>query len=118
VEGIEALESFGRALDLSLDDGEPVDADLEQRAADLTQRLQLDPTDDTIADELIDVLTTLGRGHELLALLLARLEDAPDERKPALRERTHAALVDLAARADEAGRPDEAALFRMTAEAL
>jgi tetratricopeptide (TPR) repeat protein len=118
VEGIDELESFGRALDLSLDDEPAADADLEQRAAELTQRLQLDPSDDAVADALIEVLTALGRGHELLAVLLARLEDAPEERKPALRERTHAALMDLAARVEEAGRADEAALFRMTAEAL
>lgn len=118
VEGIDELESFGRALDLSFDDEPAADADLEQRAAELTQRLQLDPSDDAVADALVEVLTALGRGHELLALLLARLEDAPEERKPALRERTYAALVDLAARVEEAGRSDEAALFRMTADSL
>ncbi len=113
-----ALASFGDALDLSFSDEEPTDAGLEERAAQLTQRLQLDPADDRVADELIDVLTALNRGHELLAVLLARLEDASDDRKPALRERTREALLDLAARGEAAGRHDEAGLFRMTADAL
>jgi len=114
-----ALEGLGQALDLSFDDDAPAgDADLEQRAADLSQRLQLDPSDDRVADELIDVLTALDRGHELLAVLLARLEDASDERRPLLRERTRAALMNLADRVDAAGRADEAGLFRMTADNL
>jgi hypothetical protein len=83
-----------------------------------SQRLQLDPSDDRVADELIDVLTALDRGHELLAVLLARLEDASDERRPLLRERTRAALMNLADRVDAAGRADEAGLFRMTADNL
>lgn len=113
-----ALASFGDALDLSLADDDGADAGLEERAAQLTQRLQLDPTDDAVADELIDVLTKLNRGHELLAVLLARLEDASEARKPALRERTREALLTLAARADADGRHDEAGLFRMSADAL
>ena len=94
------------------------DAGLEQRAAELIQRLQLDPTDDAVADELTEALTTLGRGHELLALLLARLEDASESRRPMLRERTRAVLVDLADRVESEGKPDEASLFRMAADYL
>ena len=115
----DALETFGRALDLSFEDDTPAgDADLEQRAVDLSQRLQLDPTDDAVADQLIEVLTALNRGHELLAVLLARLEDATDERRDALRERTREVLVNLAERVESAGRADEAGLFRMAADNL
>jgi tetratricopeptide (TPR) repeat protein len=118
LEETQALEGLGNALDLSFGDDEPTDAGLEERAAQLTQRLQLDPTDDRVADELIDVLASLNRGHELLAVLMSRLEDADDARKPALRERTYAVFLDLAARAEAAGRQDEASLFRMSADAL
>ena len=115
----DALETFGRALDLSFEDDTPAgDADLEQRAVDLSQRLQLDPTDDAVADQLIEVLTALNRGHELLAVLLARLEDATDERRDALRERTREVLVNLAERVESAGHADEAGLFRMAADNL
>ncbi len=117
-EDAESLAGLGHALDISFEDENVADPNLEERAAHLTQRLQLDPTDDAVADELIDVLTALDRGHELLAVLLARLEDASEDRKPHLRTRTQEALITLAARAESDGRHDEAGLFRMTADAL
>ena len=119
VSASDPLEGIGQALDMSFEDPSTGnDAGLEQRAAELIQRLQLDPTDDAVADELTEALTTLGRGHELLALLLARLEDASESRRPMLRERTRVVLVDLADRVESEGKPDEASLFRMAADYL
>jgi hypothetical protein len=60
----------------------------------------------------------LGRGHELLALLSAGLDDASVERRAALVPRARAALERLALQAEAAGRAAEAALYRDAAVAL
>jgi tetratricopeptide (TPR) repeat protein len=104
------------ALDLSLPaDPEP---DVAARIEDLTRRLQADARDDAVADELAALLEQAGRGHELLALLSARLEDATPERRKELAPRARATLERLAAEADAAGRRDEAALYRGAIDAL
>jgi hypothetical protein len=64
------------------------------------------------------LLEQLGRGHELLALVTARLEDATPERRPRLAPKARAVLERLAAEADAKGRSEEAALYRSAAEAL
>jgi tetratricopeptide (TPR) repeat protein len=85
---------------------------------ELTRRLQADPRDDAAADELAIRLEALGRGHELLALLSARLEDAPPERRAELAGRTRVAFQRLAREAEAAGRSEEAALYRTAIAAL
>jgi len=100
------------ALDLAIAPEPEEDAETAARVEDLTRRLQGNPQDDAVADELAQVLQSLGRGHELLALLLARLEDATPERRAELAPRARAALLDMAARAEAAGRGEEAALYR------
>lgn len=98
---------------------DPLDeAEAEARVATLTQTLQVDPTRDDVVDELVTLLTRLGRGHELFALLSARLEDAPPDRRAALVPRQREILTTLAEDAERDGRADEAALFRMALEAL
>ena len=97
-------------LDLSLP--AEIDAELAGRIDDLTRRLQGDPTDDAVADELATLLEQAGRGHELLALLSARIEDATPERRIVLAPRAKAALERLASDAEAAGRHEEAALYR------
>jgi hypothetical protein len=99
-------------LDLSLEPEPEPDAGTSARVEDLTRRLQGNPGDDAVADELIGLLETLGRGHELLALLSARLEDATPERRAELAPRARVALESVAARAAAAGRQEEASLFR------
>jgi hypothetical protein len=89
----------------------------EARVEALTRALQGDPTNDAIADELTTRLTRLGRTMELFALLSARLEDAPPERRHELLPHHRAVLERLEAEAREAGRNDEADLFRMAREA-
>jgi len=107
-------------LDLGLDvePSDATDADSERRIEDLTRRLQADPSDDGVADELAAQLESLGRGHELLALLSARLDDASPARAAVLAPRALAALQRVADGADREGRADEAALYRQVAESL
>ncbi len=85
---------------------------LAARAEELTRRVQADPSNEAASDELASLLETLGRGHELLALMLARLEDSPRERRAALVPRVREVLARLAAASESAGRSDEAALYR------
>jgi hypothetical protein len=103
-------------LDLSLP--AEVDAELAGRIDDLTRRLQGNPADDAVADELASLLEQAGRGHELLALLSARLEDATPERRIVLAPMAKGALERLASEAEAAGRHEEAALYRGAIEAL
>lgn len=93
------------------------DGDLEARVELLTQRLQGDPSNEAVVDELVDGLTKLGRGMELLALLSARIEDATPERREAFLPRHRAVLVRLEEEARAAGRDGEADLFKMAREA-
>lgn len=105
-----------RAFDLDLAPseaaGEGGDAEDNVRVEELTRLLQLDPNQDAIVDELALRLTRLGRTHELLALLSARLEEAPPERRAALIPQQRAVLERLEADARAAGRDLEASFFR------
>ena len=94
------------------------DAANAMRVEELTRRLQANPNDDRAAEELIGLLEMLGRGHELLALVSARMEDASPEQRVALAPRARAALARLAIEAEGAGRPEEASMYRQAAEAL
>ena len=89
----------------------------EVRVEALTRTLQGDPTNDAVVDELTTLLTRLGRSMELLALLSARLEDAPAERREELLPRHRAVLERLEQEARAAGRDGEADLFRMARDA-
>jgi tetratricopeptide (TPR) repeat protein len=100
------------ALDLSIAPEPEEDARDAARVEELTRRLQGKPEDDALADELIGLLQSMGRGHELLALLLARLEDATPERRSELTPRARQALGEMATRAESAGRHEEASLYR------
>ena len=91
---------------------------LDARVERLTEMLRGDPTRDEVVDELVELLTRLGRGLELLALLSARLEDAPPERRDALVVHQRAVLARLEVDARAAGRNEEASLFAMSAEML
>jgi tetratricopeptide (TPR) repeat protein len=109
------------SFDLVLDSGLPgTDEDVRAnaRVEELTRQLQGDPRNDAAADELASLLQALGRGHELLALLSARLEDATPERRIELLPRALAALERLAADAESAGRLEESALYRSAMETL
>jgi len=93
-------------------------AEREARVDELTRRMQLDPTDDAVADELTAHLLDLGRSHELLALLSAQIEDAPAERRAALVPKRVAVLERLEADARARGDAAEADLFAALRDAL
>jgi hypothetical protein len=88
------------------------------RVEDLTRRFQANPDDQAVATELSSLLESLGRSHELLALLSARLDDAAPDERTALVPRVRAALERLAAGAEAAGRTGEASLYRSALDAL
>ncbi|MFO0665825.1 MAG: tetratricopeptide repeat protein [Polyangiaceae bacterium] len=90
----------------------------EQRVEVLKRQLEGSPDDDAIVDELSDLLTKLGRGMELLAVLSARLEDAAPERRKELLPKQRAVLERLEREATEKGHASEAELYRMAREAL
>lgn len=88
-------------------------ANASARVEDLTQRLRADPSEDVIADELAFLLERLGRSHELVALLFARLEDASAEKRARLLPRIRETLERVAEDAEVGGRLEEASLFRV-----
>lgn len=93
------------------------EGDAEQRVETLTRALQADPSNDAIIDELVALLTRLERSMDLLALLSARLEDAPPDRREQLLPKHREVLALLEREAREAGRDGEADLFKMAREA-
>ncbi|HXX68268.1 MAG TPA: hypothetical protein VEK07_13850 [Polyangiaceae bacterium] len=106
---LDELDSAGSA------DAGALDIQRAARVEDLSRRLQANPADEAVADELAILLEQVGRGHELLALLIARLDDASAERRVALLPRVRTTLERLATAAQANGRADEAALYRDTA---
>jgi len=113
-------ERLPPAFDLiGADDDAPSadDALAEARLESLTRTLQGDPDNEAVVDELVTLLTRLGRRMELLALLSARLEDAPPDRREALLPKHREVLATLEAEARAAGRDGEADLFKMAHEA-
>jgi hypothetical protein len=89
---------------------EPARSD-EERVDELTRRLQANARDDDAADELAALLEKLERGHELVALLSARLEDATQDGRARLAPRARAALERMASAATAAGRQTDATLY-------
>ncbi len=99
----------GRELDEALAHG---------RVEELTRKLHADPSNDEVVDELSSCLLQLGRTHELFALLQARLDEAPPDRRAALLPKQREVLVWLEEDARSAGRAEEAALYREAQEML
>lgn len=93
------------------------DAEAAMRVEALTRTLQGDPSNDAVVDELVVLLTRLGRSMDLLALLSARLEDAPEGRRELLLPRHRTVLETLEREARSAGRDAEADLFKMARDA-
>ncbi len=88
------------------------DPESARRVEELTRRLHANPADTVVFDELATLLEALGRSHETVALLTGRLEDASPEERAALAPRARSILLRMAAQAEAAGRPDDAALLR------
>jgi tetratricopeptide (TPR) repeat protein len=87
--------------------------DGEALAEKLFDRLRADPGDRDAASRLADVLERLGRDHELLALLSARLDEGSPPDRPALLVRRRSVLSRLMTAARAAGREDEAELYAL-----
>lgn len=92
--------------------------DDEARVEHLTRALQANPDDDAVVDELAHRLSRLGRSLELFALLSARLEDAPPDRRARLVPKQREVLARLAEDARAEGRDSEAELFESAKNAL
>lgn len=92
------------------------EATAEERVESLTRAVQADPANDAAVDELTMLLSRLGRSMELFALLSARLEEAPPERRDVLLPKHREALETLERLAREDGRLEEAELFKMARE--
>jgi hypothetical protein len=99
--------AYTQADDDSVDD--------EIRAEELAERLRGNPADDACAEELIEVLDRLGRDHDMLALLSARIDEDVGDRA-ALVGRRRELLERMVRDAEVAGRQDEAALYRLMLE--
>lgn len=87
----------------------------ELRVEELSNKLRADPNNADISRELADILERLGRDLDLLALLSARVDEAPADERPewlAARQRT---LLRLAATARAEGRISEAELYESMA---
>ncbi len=94
------------------------EAEASARVDDLIAQLRARPEDDEVVEELARLLTALDRGFELLALLSARLEDAPPDVRERLLPRQRTVLARLAEDADRDGRSVEASVFRDALEML
>lgn len=94
------------------------DSEVSSRVEELTRRFQANPDDLEVANELSGLLESLGRSHELLALLIARLDDAAPDERATLVPRVRATLERLAVGAESAGRSGEASLYRSALDAL
>ena len=107
----EATGAAGSAESLAVDSAD------EQLISQLSDRLRADPTDTKTGRALAEVLERVGRDHELLALLSARMDDGPVALREELAPRRRAVLERLRERAAAAGKHDEAALYALMLEA-
>ena len=89
---------------------------LELRAEQLSERLRADPSDAGAVAELATLLELLGRDHELLALLSARIDEVSGDERGALIAQRRAVLGRLIGVAQEAGRDEEASLYQLMLE--
>lgn len=85
----------------------------EIRAEQLTEKLRANPDDDGVASELFGILSGLGRTHDLLALVSARVEETGGDARGVWEERRRGVLQRLADAARAEGREDEAELYQL-----
>lgn len=91
---------------------EPLSQADERRAIDLIARYRDRPEDHALVEELAGVLSRLGRSHELLALLAARLDESEARVRARLAPLHREVLARLEREARERGHDNEAQLFR------
>jgi hypothetical protein len=116
----ESARALVRSLGASISAPQPAppERNLDLDPETLLARFKANPDDDAVVDALIDVLSALGRDFELFALLSARYEEAPPDRRVAMRPKQRAVLERLAHAAEMNGRATEAALYLEAARAL
>ena len=101
------------------DSGASVASEETERLADqLSVKLQADPSNVPLAEQLMGLLEQLGRDHELLALLAGRIEDAAASQRPALEAHRRAVVERMLRAAEAAQRSEEAALYRQLLSSL
>jgi hypothetical protein len=89
-------------------------ADADERLVEaLTERVRANPSEFSLVLELADVLERLGRDHDLLALLSARIDEEDEPRRSRLVPRRCAVLERLQRAATVDGRHDEAQLYAL-----
>ena len=88
-------------------------ADDELKAEQLSDKLRGDPSDAAVVFALADVLERLGREHDLLALLSARIEEEGEPIRSQLVPRRRAALERLRVAALAEGRDGEVDLYEL-----
>lgn len=103
------------AMSVALAADEDAQVGDEQLVEQLSQKLRADPNDEAVAQQLAEVLERLGRDLDLLALVSARLDEAPVELHAAWRQRRSAVLKRLSETARAEGRIDEASLYESLA---
>ncbi|HZO11716.1 MAG TPA: hypothetical protein VFB62_00605 [Polyangiaceae bacterium] len=111
------VESSPHSITLDVDVGTVQAVRDELRAEELTTALRANPGNEGVALALSDVLERLGRDHELLALLSARVEETDGELRAQWLARRRTVLQRLVEAAIAAGRHDEANLYRSLLEA-
>jgi tetratricopeptide (TPR) repeat protein len=93
------------------------EVDLESAAEQLSNELRAHPNDQALAMRLANVLEQLGRDLDLLALLSARMEEGDEDARAEVEPHRRAVLRRLAKAARDEGRPSEAELYEMMADA-
>jgi cellulose synthase operon protein C len=112
-----SLAHVAHVASAELSTPEVAHADDEQLVEQLSQKLRADPNSEPVAEQLAGVLARLGRDLDLLALVSARLDEAPVELHPAWKLRRSAVLKRLGETARAEGRLDEASLYESLASA-
>jgi hypothetical protein len=107
-----ALVAHRAPLDLALARDDEDDGRGAARVVELTSRLQANPADRAAAGELTSLLESLRRGHELVALLFAQLEESAGDQRTLLVEQARATLQRALAAAEAEERADDVLLFR------
>ncbi len=91
------------------------EASAELRVEELSNKLRGDPNNAAISRELADILERLGRDLDLLALLSARVDEAPPDERPEWLQARKRTLLRMAASARAEGRSSEAELYESMA---
>ena len=101
-------------LEVTLDSDAPMpDVNDELLVEQLSEQLRANPSDQTIARELVELLDGLRRNHELLALLSALVDESEGDARKAWLERRKLVLERMIDRATDEGRLDEAQLYAL-----